>query len=952
MPSRETVRKAVAAIKRPADYEYFFDRLQSPAWIEPLRQVGFFRHPPEAQREGGYIRFPLWPESRYLVRMAPLEPRPVLSVLLEMPDTENVRVQEDVIDAALAMPPAVAARLVPRAVSWVDSPYRLFLPEKLGRLVIRLAQGGLPQPALRLADALLRPVAPDQEEGSSNATYPRTPEPQSRYRAWEYERVAKAVVPALAAVDPAGTLTLLSELLQLAVEITVPDATPPQDLSFAWRPAIEDSDQNHAISGARDVLVDALRDAAWAYVTSSPTALPEVVTALESRPWRIFHRIALHLLTSELDVGWSLAKERVLDRSRVDDVDQHHEYWLLVRAAFERLQPAEQQAVLDAIEAGPDATPEEDAERYVEVWRLRRLAILKDVLDSRWRNRYDQLAEALGFEPEHPEFLTYTGAAWVGPTSPKERDDLLAMPVDDVVRFLKEWEPGGDFMAPSPEGLGRALAAAVAAEPERFAEAATLFRHLDPTYVRSVVQGWRDAIREGRSFSWAPVLHLCQWVTEQGSDDTLDAEGLDRDPGWQWTRRAIADLVGAGFAQGSCEIPSALRDQVWAVLEPLTRDLDPTPEHEKRYGGANMDAPTLAINTTRGEAIHSTIRYALWMHRATRAAGGEAADVDFDAMPEVRSVLDEHLRVEVDPSAAIRSAYGQWFPWLVLLDEQWVQERLGDIFPEDPQLAYLRDAAWEAYLVFCPPYDITFEILRAEYRKAVERLEESASSDNRHPGSPRERLGQHLITLLLRGKIRLDDELVVRFFDRAGEEVRKDTLAGVGEALRESPDLPREVAERAMTLWNTRLAAARVQPESHRRELAAFGEWFISAKLPDAWTLEQLIAALKLTGGKVDGDDLVLERLAGLAETQPAAAVEALRLIAEGDREGWTLVGSSDNIRNILATALFSNQPDARDAATDLVHMLGARGFKDLRTLLPIGSQDRRGATPGPSSPQ
>ncbi len=240
MPSRETVRKAVAAIKRPADYEYFFDRLQSPAWIEPLRQVGFFRHPPEAQREGGYIRFPLWPESRYLVRMAPLEPQPVLSVLLEMPDTENVRVQEDVIDAALAMPPAVAARLVPRAVSWVDSPYRLFLPEKLGRLVIRLAQGGLPQPALRLADALLRPVAPDQEEGSSNATYPRTPEPQSRYRAWEYERVAKAVVPALAAVDPAGTLTLLSELLQLAVEITVPDATPPQDLSFAWRPAIED----------------------------------------------------------------------------------------------------------------------------------------------------------------------------------------------------------------------------------------------------------------------------------------------------------------------------------------------------------------------------------------------------------------------------------------------------------------------------------------------------------------------------------------------------------------------------------------------------------------------------------------------------------------------------------------------------------------------------------------
>jgi hypothetical protein len=70
-----------------------------------------------------------------------------------------------------------------------------------------------------------------------------------------------------------------------------------------------------------------------------------------------------------------------------------------------------------------------------------------------------------------------------------------------------------------------------------------------------------------------------------------------------------------------------------------------------------MDPPTLAINTTRGEAIHSTIRYALWVRRGS-TAGDEASNARFDAMPEVRSVLDDHLRVEVDPSAAIRSAYG------------------------------------------------------------------------------------------------------------------------------------------------------------------------------------------------------------------------------------------------------------------------------------------------------
>jgi hypothetical protein len=282
----------------------------------------------------------------------------------------------------------------------------------------------------------------------------------------------------------------------------------------------------------------------------------------------------------------------------------------------------------------------------------------------------------------------------------------------------------------------------------------------------------------------------------------------------------------------------------------------------------------------------------------------------------------------------------------VLLDKQWVQERLRDIFPEDPQLGYLRDAAWEAYVVFCPPYDTTFELLRDEYRKAIQRLEVPASPTSHYPGSPQERLGQHLITLLLRGKLQLDDELITGFFERAHEDVRRATLAHVGAVLRESPDPP-EVVDRAMRLWETRLEAARTQPESHRREVAAFGEWFASAKLPDPWSLEHLAATLRVTSGKVEADDVVLERLAGVAETYPEAAIESLRLIAEGDKEGWTLGGSHDHVYSILATALSLDQPKVRDAATDLIHILGARGFKDLRMLLvPDSGLDRRHAIP------
>src|ERR1039457_1687068 len=108
MPSRETVYKALAAIKQPAAYEYFFDQLKSPSWIAPLRERSFFRDPPEGEVEGNYIRFPPWPESRYLARMAPPAPELVLEVLKGIPDTMNPRVLGDMVDAIREMPPPLS----------------------------------------------------------------------------------------------------------------------------------------------------------------------------------------------------------------------------------------------------------------------------------------------------------------------------------------------------------------------------------------------------------------------------------------------------------------------------------------------------------------------------------------------------------------------------------------------------------------------------------------------------------------------------------------------------------------------------------------------------------------------------------------------------------------------------------------------------------------------------
>jgi hypothetical protein len=164
---------------------------------------------------------------------------------------------------------------------------------------------------------------------------------------------------------------------------------------------------------------------------------------------------------------------------------------------------------------------------------------------------------------------------------------------------------------------------------------------------------------------------------------------------------------------GPSEIPISLRSLVWEVLYPLTQDPEPTPEYEETYDGSNMDPATLSINTIRGAAMHAVIVYALWIKRYLKT----------DKIPEVIGVLDLHLDPNVDPSLAIRTVYGHYYPQLLVhLDRQWAETAIPRIFPEEAGMQDLRDSAWVTYITFNDPYHEVFSILKDEYIKAIKRL--------------------------------------------------------------------------------------------------------------------------------------------------------------------------------------------------------------------------------------
>ncbi len=88
VPTEKDVQKLLTLLARPgkARRAYFFDNLEKPSWLGPLREAGFFANPPEPvqNKEEGTITFRRWPESRYLAKMAEHEPQMVHDIILEI----------------------------------------------------------------------------------------------------------------------------------------------------------------------------------------------------------------------------------------------------------------------------------------------------------------------------------------------------------------------------------------------------------------------------------------------------------------------------------------------------------------------------------------------------------------------------------------------------------------------------------------------------------------------------------------------------------------------------------------------------------------------------------------------------------------------------------------------------------------------------------------------------
>lgn len=946
-PTDAELTQVAALAKRFENRAYFFDRLENPKWVRALADEGVFDDPPDPvpADEPGYVRFPPWPEGRYLARMAPLAPNAVAAALESVSPSENPTVTRILLEAVQGLPDDLIGRLAPNIVEWITATEATHFidhfAEEAASVIAHLLRVGELEEGLSATKALL---ALDRRSRASNGSpsdeiFALTPEPIGRLSDWAYARAAEKIVPDL--VDSAGLegVRLFSSLLSVAVGFSKREDEPPDSdgHSYIWRPAIEDHSQN-VDRGVRSVLVSAVRDAAVRLAGVSGEDLRAVVEMLEAETL-LHRRITLHVL-AVVPGSAEMAAERIANRAIFDDYRLKHEYAELLRSRLGEVPAEVRRTFCEWVLAGPDlkgfrrlhsAASPDDEIVYAETWKRDWLSIVADHLSGEEAVQYGELVARRG-EAEHPDFLSWTESGW-GPETPLTAEDMSAMSASAIVDFLASWQPDegtGWGFSPSIEGLGRTLEAAVTERAAEFAAVANRLEKLDPTYVRGFLGGMEAAVKAGTSVPWDKPIRLMASVLEHPFTHVEDTPDRERDPGWSWTRGRIASLIQEGVADRDNRIPFELRQTVWSVLEPLTRDPDPTPADDANTAGYSpMDPLTRSINTNRGKAMHAVVAYALWYRRELDARDIDTAE-GFDLIPGVRAVLEERLDPDREPSLAVRAVYGKWLPWLILLDERWATNNIARILPPAPELAGLRDAAWNTYVGWCPPFNPVYDVLQQEYEAAVERVPSSGTVDLAGNERADAKLGEHLVAFYWRGC--LQPSLLERWFERADDELAGRVMGFLGRALNNTEgDIDQEVLDRIRQLWDSRLEAIANEPQAHKSEADAFAHTFTSTRLDDDWSLASLEVTLQTGGPRWLGRP-VLERLAKIAATKPAAATRCMLQMLEGATKDWEHIGWRDQVRDILVATSRATDPeilDNRRAIADHYVKSGEHEFRD-----------------------
>ena len=925
-PTSEEVRRVAYLTARPEEQRYFFARLENPLWIDGLYES--LDPPPPVTVHGG-TRYPAWPVSQYIARVARSHPdhASVADVLAALASTQNLAVRRDLVAAMTALDPAVLTNLLPLVAAWVREPGSGFWarPEVVGGLAIHASQHDQNAgPVEEILNAYLEPSwsepgeLQDHEDarlkGEVLDTYldSESRRAELRVESWDATEFADRCVAGLVGARGPLILGIVLRHLEAVLDRKFPEARQvnglKQDYTAMWR--LDLSSEEH-VYDADDLLGYLAARIVDALAGSTPEDARATFQLLNQGGWVIHERLALRFLSRRTgDAGLrEQTHSKLVNPDLANTAELRREYDELLRAAFANAGDEERTAILAGFCATAELEPDEQ-----DRWLYERLSVISHHLESDWAERLENYSEQFGAprEPVLPQVTSWESWSHRSPLGPGEAGSMTAT---ELAAFARAWALPEDqipWERPNWRGLAEDIKTQVRARPSEFSVAAALFSDVNRTVVDALLNGLRHAVRDGDPIGWGPTLDLIKAIAprDEAWDENEDF-GVEQDSSWSTAKSEALDLIEAGL--GSDEsLALEFGPSVWEAIELLATH-GAAPEQVELDGP--RDSVVAALNATRSQAVYTAIVYAWWLRRG----GVEGVPAEVDAF--FRRILDP----DAETFIGMRAAVAHRLPQLAYIDEGWAKGLLSDIFPDRDAWPEHWDAAWDAYVRLATPLppEPVLEALGDSYAAAVQLTD--SGDQVRGKGDPAVHLGMHLVLMFLHGMIELDHPSFVAYFERAPAAVRPRILDWIGRTAA-NDDLPSEWFVRARQFYEWR--ELRVEEDRlDRTELRKLG-WFVAAgAFPREWWAPRLADALRAatnysSDSFVPLDDM-MGQVAAVSSEETAMAIDVLATVIEQNDRNWhePYLASADTI---LAVA--SQHPDLAGHVRDVVDQLARAG--------------------------
>ena len=753
-PTRQILGALPNLLKIEVLNSYFFYKLVSVYWFEPLLQRGYFNPEnapgPQSADEEGYVRIPLWNVLPYLEKVSQQVNKPenekliddLLKIIRDVTEyhkktkiLDNYRTWHYFVKILCNLPnDRIDKDDIKLIRTWLDSKFDTSLQgaEILTKLLPKFLTDN-PDDVKKAemivyyaTDVKLIPkhtkkfkkeIRKEYKELFERPEDKLTEEEKLRKKMFDLEGkkyVTKIDIHWLIMGFINNKLTQsigekcskkliydLANRLQKILEKEYPERDA--DLSYIWMPSL--SDYPSFINETEEILTVILRDSILAKARVDERASRSILQEFLNRKFKfpIFKRIALIVINKEWNKYNNVFWQKLDDYSD-DFFDNPHyesEVYEILEGHIKKFNENNKKQIQKILEAGPQKNlPKGDSERYINLWKQKWYSALKS--DKKFKDLYNRCKKKTRIK-EYVASRDGRIQTRVGPgKSPLTAEKILSMPNKKLAEFLSTFKTKDWWEGPTVDGLAETLRDTGSSNPAKFIDNLGPFINTAYLYIYHILWGIREAWNSKVLFDWGKLLAFIKDYINRDNfwSNALPLAGDRWRPQYSEVINSIGSLIQDGTRDDAWAFDGKYNGLATEILEIILTN-DHIKKLNKKSDETEMDYIMSMHNTPLGNIIIAVIYLSL---RIARLQDKEQK-VSTRWNKELRRLYERTFEHDIVETYTV---FGQYLPIIMCLDKSWAEEKVKKL--EESKLQRFRRPFITGYLNVRRVYDNIYQL--------------------------------------------------------------------------------------------------------------------------------------------------------------------------------------------------------------------------------------------------